>query len=151
MSVWKNTTTTTCALKRSRHTGMSSSTQQSSWGGLLSNHATSFRSKVCTELSWPLSWGPEQHLCIVSPPDSCCEFSALRARLVSLCQSATKAVKGNRKAGVCLTHTKVSCSPLLLSLWINGSWEKFPSWDCSWTSKCKATCCRRYLSLNKEL
>lgn len=150
-SFWTHTTASISALKRSKHTGMSRNTQQSIWGSLLSKLATSFGSQVGKELSWTLSWGAEQPLCIVSSPNPCCELSAPSAWLVSLCLSARKAVKGNRKAGVCLTHTKVSCSPLLLALWIHGSWEKFPSWDCSCTSKCKTTCCRGYLSLNKEL
>lgn len=74
---------------------------------------------------------------------------------VSHCTSqhrqGTKAVWGNRKAGVHLTHPKVSSSPSLLSIGLSGSRGVFPSQEYSWTSKGKATCCMGYPGLNEEL
>lgn len=66
-------------------------------------------------------------------------------------RQATKVAQGNRKAGVHLTHPKVSYSPVLLTMGISEICGASPSQECSQTSKGKTTCCTGYLGLNEEL
>lgn len=112
---------------------------------------------VCTmwaELSWPQRWAAVQYFCFVI-----CYLLLLvksvhlqpgRSHCTDYHRQATWAVQENRKAKVHLTHRKVSYSPWVLLTGVSRS-RSFPSQDCSWTSKVKATCYVGYLSIIEEL
>lgn len=112
---------------------------------------------ACTawaELSWPQHWAVVQHFCIVI------FYLLLLVKSVHLqpgwshCtdyhRQATWAVQENRKAEAHLIHRRVSYSPWVLLTGVSRS-RSFPSQDCSWTSKVKATCYAGYLGINEEL
>lgn len=77
-------------------------------------------------------------------------LQAGRSHCTDYHRQATWAVQENRKAKVHLTHRKVSYSPWVLLTGVSRS-RSFPSQDCSWTSKVKATCYVGYLSIIEEV